>query len=314
MSLSLFFILIDMETDSFNKHLIVIVGPTGAGKTAVSIALAKHFATEVISSDSRQIYKGMVIGTAAITPDEQEGVPHHFVGTLDVSDSFNAFEYEQQALRVMENSFHHHDTLVMCGGSMMYIDAVCKGIDKMPDVDLDIRDKLKQQLAEEGVEALSAQLKEVDKDYYHSVDIKNPARVIHGLEVFLTTGKPISSFRNNTAKERPFKITKIGVTLPREELYERINLRVDKMVEAGLVEEARRFYPYRDYNSLKTVGYRELFEYFDGKIPLEEAIRLIKRNSRHYAKKQLTWFRKDQSTQWFSPFETKAIISFLDKK
>lgn len=293
-----------------DKHLIVIVGPTGAGKTSVSIALAKHFASEVISSDSRQIYKDLTIGTAAITAEEQEGIPHHFVGTLDVKESFNAFEYEQQALSVMEECFLHHDTLIMCGGSMMYIDAVCKGIDVMPDVDLTIREQLKQQVKEEGVETLSARLKEVDKDYYHSVDIKNPARVIHGLEVYLTTGKPISSFRNNAPKERPFKITKIGITLPREELYERINKRVDKMLEDGLLAEARRFYPYRDCNSLKTVGYRELFEYFDEKISLEEAIRLIKRNSRHYAKKQLTWFRKDESIRWFSPFEIEEILRY----
>lgn len=302
-----------MTQSNLKKHLIVILGPTGAGKTSVSIALAKHFKTEVISSDSRQIYKGMVIGTAAITPDEQEGVPHHFVGTLDISESFNAFEYEQQALEVISKGFEEHDTLVMCGGSMMYIDAVCKGIDKMPDVDLNIRDELKLRCEQEGVAALSAELKRVDKEYYHSIDAKNPARVIHGLEVYLTTGKPISSFRKNTPKERPFKITKVGITLPREELYERINLRVDKMLEVGLIDEARQFYPYRHYNSLKTVGYRELFEHFDGKIPVEESVRLIKRNSRHYAKKQLTWFRKDESTEWFSPFDTDAILSYLNK-
>lgn len=296
------------------KHLIVIVGPTGAGKTAVSIALAQHFKTEILSSDSRQLYKGLTIGTAAITPDEQKGIPHHFVGTLDIAENFNAFEYEQQALGVLEDRFRYHDTLLMCGGSMMYVDAVCKGIDVMPDVDLDIREQLKKQAEEEGVGVLSARLKEVDKHYYHSIDIKNPARVIHGLEVYLTTGQPISVFRNNTPKERPFKITKIGVTLPREQLYERINLRVDKMLEVGLVEEAMHFYPYRDYNALKTVGYRELFAHFDGNISQEEAIRLIKRNSRHYAKKQLTWFRKDESTHWFSPDETADILNLIIKR
>ncbi|MDA3853576.1 MAG: tRNA (adenosine(37)-N6)-dimethylallyltransferase MiaA [Bacteroidales bacterium] len=296
-----------------DKHLIVIVGPTGAGKTSVSLALAKHFASEVISSDSRQIYKDLTIGTAAITPEEQENIPHHFVGTLDIEESFNAFEYEQQALSVMEERFRHHDTLVMCGGSMMYIDAVCKGIDVMPDVDLTIREQLKKQVEERGLDVLSARLKEVDKEYYHTVDIKNPARVIHGLEVYLTTGKPISSFRNNAPKERPFKITKIGITLPREELYERINGRVDRMLDAGLLDEARHFYPYRECNALKTVGYRELFEHFDGKISLVEAIRLIKRNSRRYAKKQLTWFSKDDSTQWFSPFNIDGILTYADK-
>lgn len=295
-----------------DKCLIVIVGPTGAGKTSVSIALAKHFASEVISSDSRQVYKDLTIGTAAITPDEQEGILHHFVGVLDITENFNAFEYEQQALAVIEERFLHHDTLLMCGGSMMYIDAVCKGIDVMPDVDLAIREQLKQVVKDEGIEVLSKRLKAIDKEYYHSIDIKNPARVIHGLEVYLTTGKPISSFRNNSAKERPFKIIKIGITLPREELYERINMRVDKMLEDGLLEEARRFYPYRDCNSLKTVGYRELFDHFDGKISLVEAVRLIKRNSRHYAKKQLTWFSKDDSIQWFSPFNLDEICKYAD--
>lgn len=301
-------------TDLKEKHLIAIVGPTGAGKTSASIAVAQYFNTEVISSDSRQIYKDLTIGTAAILPEEQQGIPHHFVGTLDIASAFNAFEYEQEALKTMECCFQKHNTLVMCGGSMMYVDAVCKGIDVMPDVDLDIRAQLKQKAEEDGVATLAAQLKEVDMEYYHSVDIKNPARVIHGLEVFLTTGKPISSFRQNAPKERPFRITKIGITLPREELYERINMRVDQMLDAGLVEEARRFYPYRDYNSLKTVGYRELFMHFDGDISLEEAVRLIKRNSRRYAKKQLTWFRKDETVQWFSPKCISEIISYLDTK
>ena len=295
-----------------DKNLITIVGPTGAGKTAVSIALAQHLSSEVISSDSRQVYKDLTIGTAAITPEEQQGIPHHFVGTLQVEESFNAFEYEHQALALMQERFKDHDTLLMCGGSMMYIDAVCKGIDVMPDVDMSIRAQLKQQVEEGGIDILSRRLKEVDKAYYHSVDIKNPARVIHGLEVYLTTGQPISTFRNNAPKERPFNIIKIGVNLSREELYERINKRVDVMLEDGLLDEARRFYPYRDCNALKTVGYRELFEFFDGRISLEEAVRLIKRNSRHYAKKQLTWFRKDESIHWFSPFEIEKIIKHVD--
>ncbi len=294
------------------KHLIVIVGPTGTGKTSVSIALAKHFNTEIISSDSRQIYKGLTIGTAAITPDEMDGVPHHFVGTLDVKQSFNAFEYERAALRILEDRFQEHDVLVMVGGSMMYIDAVCKGIDEMPDVDLKIRHKLKERVAKDGIESLWQELKEADESYYNSVDLKNPARVIHGLEVFLTTGKPISSFRQNQVKERDFLITKLGITLPREQLYKRINKRVDRMLKEGLLEEARTFYPFKEYNALKTVGYRELFDHFDGKIPLDEAIRLIKRNSRRYAKKQLTWFRKDDSTQWFSPFEVERMLHYLD--
>lgn len=294
-----------------DKKLIAIVGPTGAGKTSVSIALAKHYATEVISSDSRQIYKDLTIGTAAVTPEEQDGVTHHFVGTMEVTESFNAFEYEKQALALMDERFEDHNPLVMCGGSMMYIDAVCKGIDPMPDVDISIRESLKERIANEGLESILPELKEADIEYYNSVDRKNPARVVHGLEVFLTTGQPISSFRKATAKERPFEVIKIGVDLPREELYERINKRVDLMLEAGLLEEAKRFYPYRDCNALKTVGYRELFDHFDGNISQEKAVELIKRNSRRYAKKQLTWFRKDKTTQWFSPFEVEDMKSYL---
>lgn len=294
------------------KRLIAIVGPTGAGKTSVSIAVAKHFGTEVVSSDSRQIYKDMVIGTAAITPEEMDGVPHHFVGTHDVSVDFNAFEYEQEALDIIDQGFESHDNMLMCGGSMMYIDAVCKGIDSMPDVDLTIRENLKQRVANGELEAILEELKVADEVYYNTVDRKNPARVVHGLEVYLTTGKPISSFRKNEAKQRPFDIVKIGVNMPRPVLYKRINKRVDMMVEAGLVEEARHFYPKRHFNALKTVGYRELFSHFDGDITLEKAIELIKRNSRHYAKKQLTWFRKDTTTQWFEPNQIEEILAYLD--
>ncbi len=294
-----------------NKQLITIVGPTGAGKTAVSIALAKHFSTEIISSDSRQIYKGLTIGTAAVRSDEQQGIPHHFVGVLEITERFNAFEFEKKALKVIEQCFHRHDTLIMCGGSMMYIDAVCKGIDEMPDVDLNIRNKLKNRVEEEGLYPILEELKAADITYYNDVDKKNPSRVIHGLEVFLTTGKPISSFRRNAPKKRPFQIKKIGITLPREELYRRINQRVDKMIEEGLMEEARRYYPLRACNALKTLAYRELFDYFAGKISFNEAIRLIKRNSRHYAKKQLTWFRKDENVLWFAPNEVEKIIMNL---
>lgn len=294
------------------KRLIVIEGPTGAGKTAVSIAVAKHFNTEVVSSDSRQIYKGMTIGTAAITPEEMQGIPHHFVGTLEPTENFNAFEYEKQALALIEQRFSVYDDLILCGGSMMYIDAVCKGIDEMPDVDLSIRESLKKRVEEEGLEAILPDLAKADPEYYHSVDKKNPARVVHGLEVFLTTGKPISSFRKKTAKQRPFEIVKIGINLPRKELYARIDKRVDLMLEDGLLDEVRQFAHLRDYSALKTVGYREFFDYFDGKIDYDEAVRLVKRNSRHYAKKQLTWFRKDSEVQWFSPLAINSIIASLE--
>ncbi len=293
------------------KQLIIIVGPTGVGKTSVSIALAKHLNTEIISADSRQIYKGLTIGTAAITTEEMEGIPHHFIASLDINESFNAFEYEQAAIAIIEERFKEHDTLIMVGGSMMYIDAVCEGIDEMPDVDLNIRKTLKKQVENFGIESLWEELKKVDPEYYNTVDLKNPARVVHGLEVFKTTGKPISSFRQNQAKERDFNIIKIGIDLPRKELYDRINKRVDIMLEQGLKAEVSSFYKYKDCNALKTVSYREIFDYMDEKISFNEAIRLIKRNSRHYAKKQLTWFRKDENTTWFSPFETDKIVSYI---
>lgn len=293
------------------KRLIVIEGPTGAGKTAISIAVAKHLKTEVISSDSRQIYKGMTIGTAAITEDEMDGVPHHFIGMLEPTETFNAFEYEKQALALIEQRFAVYDDLVLCGGSMMYIDAVCKGIDEMPDVDLRIRESIKARVAQDGLESILPDLAKADPEYYDKVDKKNPARVVHGLEVFLTTGKPISSFRKSTAKQRPFEILKIGVDLPRKELYRRIDKRVDMMLDAGLVDEVRSFLPLRDCNALKTVGYREFFGFFDGDIPLEESVRLVKRNSRRYAKKQLTWFRKDPDVKWFSPLEVEALLAYL---
>ena len=296
------------------KQLIVIVGPTGVGKTSVSIALAKHLKTEIISADSRQIYKQLVIGTAAITPKEMEGIPHHFIGSLDVRESFNAFEYEKAAISLIEKLFQIYDTLIMVGGSMMYIDAVCKGIDEMPDVDMNIREELKKQVEEQGIELLWDELKNADLEYYNSVDLKNPARVIHGLEVYKTTGRPISSFRQNKAKERNFNIIKTGIDLPRAELYNRIDMRVDKMIEDGLEAEAHSFYSLKDYYALKTVGYREFFDYFDDKITRKEAIRLIKRNSRHYAKKQLTWFRKDEGTQCFSPYKIDTLIEFIEEK
>ena len=293
------------------KRLIVIEGPTGAGKTALSIALAKHFNTEVISADSRQIYQGMTIGTAAIKPEEMQGVPHHFVGVLPLDHNFNAFEYEKQALALIEQRFALYDHLILCGGSMLYIDAVCKGIDEMPDVDLRIRESLKKRVEVEGLDALLPELAKADPIYYAQVDKKNPARVVHGLEVFLTTGKPISSFRKSAPKQRAFDIVKVGLDLPREELYDRINRRVDKMLEEGLLDEVKSLLPWRECNALKTVGYREFFDYFDGKIDLEEAIRLVKRNSRRYAKKQLTWFRKDGDVHWFSPDEVDAVLAYL---
>jgi tRNA dimethylallyltransferase len=296
------------------KHLIVIAGPTGIGKTPEGIKIALHFNTEIVSSDSRQIFRELEIGTAVPSPEELAMVKHHFVHSHSIFDNYNASRFETEALTLLEKLFLTHNTVLMTGGSMLYIDAVCKGIDQMPDADPELRANLEAQLKEKGLENLRRQLKKVDPDYYSKVDIKNPARIIHALEISLMTGKPYSSFRSNPQKKRPFSITKIALDCDRKELHNRINSRVDKMMEAGLEDEARRFYQHKQLNSLNTVGYRELFAYFDGEISKEKAIELIKRNSRRYARKQLTWYRKDQEMNWFEPGQTEKIIAFIENQ
>lgn len=296
------------------KHLIVITGPTGIGKTSEGIKIARHFNTEIISSDSRQIFRELEIGTAVPSPDELALVKHHLIHSHSIFENYNASRYEEEAIELLEQLFEKHNIVLMVGGSMLYIDAVCKGIDQMPDADPDLRNNLKQKLENEGLESLRRQLKKLDPDYYGEVDLKNPARIIHALEISLITGKPYSSFRSNPQKKRPFSIIKIALDCDRKILHHRINSRVEKMIEAGLEEEARRFYDQKNLNSLNTVGYREFFTYFDGDISKEKAIELIKRNSRRYARKQLTWFRKDQEMNWFEPGETEKIIAFIENK
>ena len=280
------------------KQLIVLLGPTGVGKTALSLSLAEHYGCPIISSDSRQFFKGLEIGTAAPTAGELLRVPHFLVGMLNVEDYYSASEFEQDALKIIAEQHEIHDTLIVSGGSMLYIDALCNGIDDVPTIDENLRKEVFELYEREGLEPIRAQLKVLDPDFYNEVDLKNYKRVIHALEVCLMTGKPYSSFRTRTKKERPFRIIKIGLMRERKELYERINRRVDGMMKQGLLEEARHFYPNRHLNALNTVGYKELFKYLAGEWTLDFAIEKIKQNTRIYSRKQMTWFKRDKEINW----------------
>ena len=297
------------------KRLIVLLGPTGVGKTALSLNLAEHYQSPIISADSRQFFKGLEVGTAAPTTAQKERVAHHLVGMLDVTDYYSASEFERDALNIIEDLHKSHDVLIATGGSMMYIDALCNGIDDVPTIDESLRKEVYELYEREGLEPIRAQLKVLDPDFYNEVDLKNYKRVIHALEVCLMTGKPYSSLRTQTKKERPFEIIKIGLTRDRAELYERINNRVDEMISSGLLEEAGRFYPQRHLNALNTVGYKELFKYLDGEWTLDFAIEKIKQSTRIYSRKQITWFKRDKEIHWINLSETseddalKKIIS-----
>jgi tRNA dimethylallyltransferase len=282
------------------KTLLVLLGPTGVGKTEWSIRVAEVLGSPILSADSRQIYKEMIIGTAAPDKNQLERVDHYFVGKLEPEEYYSASEFEDEALSLLDELHTQYSTIVMTGGSMMYIDAVCKGIDEIPTIDDKLRSDLKELYDKEGLDPIRRQLKILDPVFYNEVDLRNPKRVIHALEICLMAGKPYSSLRKNTKKERPFRIIKVGFNRDRKELYDRINLRVDKMVDDGLIEEARGLYPRRHLNSLNTVGYKELFEYFDGVCSLEFAIDKIKQHSRNYARKQLSWFRRDENIYWIN--------------
>jgi len=295
------------------KTLVVILGPTGVGKTDTCIKVAKHFNVPIINADSRQIFMELPIGTAAPTQTQQQDVKHYFVGNHHIEDYYSASMFEQDALQLIDQLFASNDLALMSGGSMMYIDAVCNGIDDIPTVDDNTRQWMKQRLEHEGLPALVEELKVLDPEHYNIVDKNNPRRVVHALEICHMTGKTYTSFRTNQIKQRPFNIVKIGLNLPREELYQRINQRVLNMMQEGLEEEARKVYPKRQFNSLSTVGYRELFEYFDGLCTLEEAITKIQSNTRRYMRKQLTWFKKDDKIQWFSPNNIEEIINYISK-
>ena len=293
------------------KTLIVITGPTAVGKTALCLEIAKHFDIPIINADSRQIYKELRIGTASPTSEQMQQVPHFFVGSLSLNDYYSASLFEQQVLECLEQQFQTNDYALLSGGSMMYIDAVCDGIDDIPTIDDKTRELMKQRLAEEGLKALVEELKRLDPEYYEIVDRQNPRRVVHALEICTMTGKTYTSFRKREKRQRPFQIIKIGLNRPREELYQRINQRVDEMMQQGLLEEAKSLYPMRQMNALNTVGYKELFDYLEGRWPLEEAVERIKGNTRRYARKQLTWYKKDPQIRWFHPQETEQIISYI---
>ena len=294
------------------KTLIVILGPTGIGKTELSLQVAEHLATPIINADSRQIFSEIPIGTAAPTREQQSRVKHYFVGNHHIDDYYSASMFEEDVMKTLEHIFKESDTALMSGGSMMYIDAVCNGIDDIPTITDKIRLQMKERLEKEGLSSLVEELRTLDPEHWAIVDKNNPRRVVHALEICHSTGKTYSSFRTNTIKQRPFKIIKIGLWAERDVLYSRINQRVLKMVDKGLIDEARRMYPYRNLNALNTVGYKELFEHFDGLTTLDEAIYKIQSNTRRYCRKQLTWYKKDETVKWFSPQNVKEIINYID--
>lgn len=319
------------------KTLIVIIGPTGVGKSALCMDVAKHFGVPIINCDSRQMYRELPIGTAAPTKEDMQEVKHYFVGNLSIHDYYSASRYEQEVMEII-NGFNgssgssgfnetpatvqpqnrttvqpqNAPIFLLSGGSMMYVDAVCNGIDDIPTVREDIRKELLDRYEAEGIDRLRSELKMLDPEYFAIVDLKNPKRILHALEICYQTGKTYTSFRTNTKKERPFRVIKIGLNRDREELYDRINRRVLQMIDDGMVEEARKVYPYRGLNSLNTVGYKELFLYFDGEMTLSEAIEKIQNNTRKYARKQITWYRRDEQIKWFNPEQKDEIIAYLD--
>lgn len=294
-----------------DRRLVVIVGPTGSGKTDLSIEVARRLDAPILSTDSRQLYRGIPIGTAQPSADQLQAVEHHFIASHDLKQNFSCGAYEAEALALLDKLFRQHRDVVAAGGSGLYVQALCEGMDDLPKVDTALREQLNGRLRTEGVDVLAEELRDLDPEYYAVVDRQNPARVLRALEVCLQTGQPYSQLRRGVRQQRPFKVVKIGVDLPREELYRRIDRRVDLMMEAGLEAEARAVYPLRHLNALQTVGYKELFDFFDGRITRDEAVELIKRNSRRYAKRQLTWFRRDTEIHWFAPEDLEGIFRML---
>ena len=291
--------------------LVVVTGPTGVRKTALAIRLARDLGTEIVSADSRQIFRDIPIGTAAPTAQEQAAVKHHFVGILSLDEYYSAARFEEDVLGLLPSLFQKSSCVVMCGGSMMYVDAVCKGIDLLPTISDEVRRDVASRLERDGADAMREELRRLDPDYYEQVDLHNMKRVAHAVEICLQSGLPYSQLRTNRVKDRPFRIVKIGVNMPREQLFERINYRVEAMIEAGLVEEARRVYPLRHLNSLNTVGYKELFAWMDGTMDFQTAIARIQKNTRVYAKKQLTWYAKDLDIRWVSPDDYEEVVRLV---
>jgi len=294
------------------KTLIVILGPTASGKTSLSIKLAKHYHCPILSADSRQFYKEMNIGTAKPTADEMQDVPHYFINSLSITEDYNVGKFENDAITLLEELFKTNNQVIMAGGSGLYIDAVCKGFDELPEADDAIRKQINYLYESEGLSGLQNKLKELDMDYYSQVDINNKQRLSRAIEVCLSTGRPYSEFRKGKVNTRSFDIIKAGLDLEREELYTRINARVDEMMKNGLLEEVKSLSEHKHLNALQTVGYKELFDYIETKTTLEKAIDLIKQNTRRFAKRQLTWFRKDEEIKWFAPDDLESVISYLN--
>jgi tRNA dimethylallyltransferase len=302
-----------MSTYSTPKTLIVIAGPTASGKTAVAISLAQHYNTVVVSADSRQFFREMSIGTAKPNEAELAAAPHYFINSHSITEPFSVGDFERQCLQLLDELFQKHDVVILAGGSGLYIRAITEGFDDLPTANPDVRDRLNTELAANGIAALQERLKEIDPAYYNEVDINNPQRVIRALEVYESTGKTFSSYRTPKINQRPFHIIKLGLDMPREKLYDRINQRVDIMVKDGLLEEVAGLTPYRQYNALNTVGYTELFDYLDGKTDVDTAIAQIKQNTRRFAKRQLTWFRKDKDIIWFDAGDENLVANMLSE-
>lgn len=297
-----------------NKYLIVIVGPTAVGKTALSIEIAKRYKTAVLSADSRQIFKELSIGTAKASLEEQDGVPHYFVDALSIEEPFNAGMFEREGLAVLDTLFETHDVVVMCGGTGLYVRALLEGMDALPETDPELRAALNAEFEQKGLESMQAELKQIDPRTYHLIDLQNPLRVFRAIEVYRQTGTPLSEYKTGEKRIRPFNVIKIGLTMDREELYARIDKRMDLMLAAGLEEEAKKYIAYRNVNALQTVGYSEIYGYIDGLYDREEMVRLLKRNSRRYAKRQLTWFTRDAEIQWFHPGSKTEIATFIESR
>ncbi|MCH7408627.1 tRNA (adenosine(37)-N6)-dimethylallyltransferase MiaA [Belliella sp. DSM 111904] len=300
-----------MNIEGNGKFLLVIIGPTAVGKTDLCLKLAKKFESEIISCDSRQFFKEMNLGTAKPNETELLSIKHHFIDNLSIHQGYDVKTYEKEVLELLEEKFKSKDVMIMTGGSGLYVDAICKGFDDIPDIDPTIRASLIKLFEIEGIGVLQEKLKAVDPLYYTQVDLNNPQRLMRALEVYEGTGKPFSSFRIRKKVTRPFGIFKVGLTRNRDELYQRIDQRMDEMIEKGLFEEAASLYPFKDLNALQTVGYTEIFGYLAGEYDKEEAIRLLKRNSRRYAKRQMTWFKRDEEITWFEPSQFDEIISYV---
>lgn len=305
---------IPLKNPEMEPTLVVLAGPTAVGKTSLAIEIAEHFHTEILSADSRQVYRETTIGTAVPEPGQLARVPHHFIQTVSLTEAYNASIYEQQVLQLLDTLFRKKNPLLMVGGSGLYIHAACHGIDDLPSTDHRLRTHLKQRLAAEGLPSLTGELKSLDPLSHSRIDLQNPMRVLKALEVTLQTGIPYSSFLSEKPKKRPFRIVKAALHMDRGALYERINHRVDRMIEQGLLDEVEELKQYRGLNALKSVGYRELFRYLDGELALDEAVSLIKANTRRFARKQLTWFRKNNQYQWFGPEAPEPVIRWIESQ